>query len=590
MREDPAFVGQTPDGRRPTRGDSSHWPILTLISGPFVGAIACARGLQRSCRMHGGKEPGSSNPNAKDQKMTTRATLHWILSAVTTLGLSACSPGGAPIDEKAVTQQAALSVEATIHEAGPALAFTVSDGGTVKKFMGSTTSTANTAVAPAASSGPPSMMSAASTVMPTAMLRAMVGPSVTSQLTGTAMPTLMTTEEQFDKAGSEVKRLMTERLFVDSNFEGKTNDTATYLLHPDPTCRPLSRDTDPPGYLPPVGVACQDDFTKIQVRIAVTADGDGSRMTILVGPDRLELIALVIHSDEIAFEIDLPMAKAAADHIHQQLNDDSPTGSYDRLAGRIRTSLKRVGVQKVTASLSILDAVVVSVHDGAELTSAAANPLMALTGDGVTKSADFQLGLGATDIGSTWNPQGTSPPNRDFHMVVGGLYGKFSLDDNSRQVLLTDVGIGEWKITVRGSAILDLNLNTDTMRRFSGKLTVDSAGVSRLEIAPKVDLSLAFDYNAIGGDFSSPPPVELAHETYGIKLINGGTASVIEEVKSTPAFGGGIRIIAGTLTLAAAGAPAETVIATAGKCLTTRSPAPTGSNPVLGKLVAVECP
>jgi hypothetical protein len=510
--------------------------------------------------------------------MMTRTIRSSIFVTIATVGIGACQDA-APIDEESLTQKIALYTESSVHEAGLALAFTTADDGTVTKLMGSSSSTAGSV-----SSAMPAAMP------PTSMLRAMVGPGLTREMTGLALPSMMTTEEKFDENGKQLRRLMQERLFTTANFESKTNDTATYLLHPDPTCRALTLDTDPPGTVPPIDATCADNFTKVQVRITVQADGDGARLTVLVGPQRLELIALVIHSNEIAAEVNLPRTKAASDYIQQQVGDQSPTGSYERLTGKLQASLKKVGPQSVTVAFSILEAVDVAQTGGTELTSAVARPLIALTGNGATRTAELQVGLGATDVATTWDPNGTGVSNRDLHVIIGGLYGKLALNDTARQVVLTDVGIAESKITVRGKAVVDLNLNANTMRRFSGKVIANPDDTARFEITPAFDLSLGFDYNAVAADYATPPDASVAHETYGVTLANGGAAAVIEEVKSTPTFGGGVKVVAGTLTLAAASVPAETVTVPAGKCLASQSPVPTGSNPILGALIVVDCP
>ncbi len=508
-------------------------------------------------------------------------TTRFLLSLTTAmLGLGACQDAAQPIDEKALTQRMALYAEATIHEAGPAMSFAMADEGTVKKIMGSTSS--------AGSSVAPAMLAV---LPPTAMLRAMVGPRVTNQMVGfAAAPSMLTTEEQFDEAGKEIRRMMQERLFVDANFESKTNDTATYLLHADPTCRPLTQDTDPVGFVPEIDASCADDFAKVAVRLAVRADGDGGRLTILIGPGRLELAAFIVHSDEIAVEVDLPKAKTAADYIQQQIPDGNPIGEFDRLAGKLRGSLKKVGSQKVTVALAILEPLDIAPKGDLELKSAATNPLIALTSSGITQTAQVQIGLGATDVGTTWDPQNMGLSNRDLHVVIGGLYGQLALDEGQKQILLTDVGIAQSKVTVRGATIVDLNLNADTMRRFSGKVTSNVDGTARLEITPKFDLSLGFDFNAVVADFTSPPDAIFAHETYGVTLANAGAATIIEEVVSSATFGGGIRIVAGTLTLAAASVPAETLTVPAGKCLTSQSPVAAGAHPILGALIVADCP
>jgi hypothetical protein len=513
--------------------------------------------------------------------MMTRNLRSWIGLALATASLTACEGAAPAIDEKVVTQQAALHAQAVMHVSGTALAFTIADNGTVTKIMGSTTSTANTVVAPMLSAGMP----------PTAMLRAMVGPGLTQQMSGLQMPSMMTTEERFDDTGDEIKRLMSERLFVDANFESKADGTATYLLHGDPTCRPLTQDTDPPDFVPAIDQKCADDFAKVEVRVAVKADGDGARMTVLIGTDRLELIAVIIHSDEIAAEIDLPKAKAASDVIQQKVGDGNPTGTYERLAGTLRASLKKVGAEKVTASFGILKALdIEQTSSSPSVTIVATNPVIALTSDGASKSANLEMGLGTTEIATTWDPHGTGVANHDTHVVIGGLYGELALDDSAKQILFTDMGIGESSVKVRGVSIFDLNLNADSMRRFSGKVSVDGAGISRLEITPKFDLSLGFDYNAVASDFSSPPDASLAHETYGVLLANGGTSTIIEEVPSTATFAGGIKLVQGTLTLKAESVPNETVTVAAGSCLVSVDTVPPGKQPILGKFASVACP
>ena len=370
-----------------------------------------------------------------------------VLVSLVAPALAACK--GSDIDGKAVTQQAALQAEQVVHQAGLGLGFTSASDGTLKRAMGATTTTANTTMmAPFAASAPPP-----------AMMRALVGPSVTAALTGTTMPTMLTTQEQYDERGKQVRRLFQERLFVDTNFESQNGDTAIYFLHPDPTCRPLTVDTDPPGFVPPIGATCQDDFTKVEVRIAVKADGDGARFTILIGPQRFELIAFIVHSDELALEEDLPSGKAAADYIKQQVGNGAPTGSYDRLAGRFRVSVTKIADAKVTLALAILEAVDVAQTGGAEISSAATDPLFALTADGTGKTAVLQSGLGLTVVDGTWDPRATGVKNRDLHVSIGGEYGKATLDDNLKQITLTDVGIGQYKTTVRGATILDINLN-----------------------------------------------------------------------------------------------------------------------------------
>ena len=99
---------------------------------------------------------------------------------------------------------------------------------------------------------------------------------------------------------------------------------------------------------------------------------------------------------------------------------------------------------------------------------------------------------------------------------------------------------------------------------------------------------MGYDFSAVASDYTTPPS-PLA-ETYGVALLNGGSIATIETVKSTATFGGGIKVIAGTLNLSAASVPAQTIIVPAGKCLVSQNPAPVGSERVLGKFAVSDCP
>jgi len=518
--------------------------------------------------------------------------IHRFVSGSVSLGLAlalGCLGGchgdepAAPIDGKQSTTTAAQDAEHAISQAGHALAFTMDSNGTLSKTADATGSSTSTVVSP-------DMMPVSS--MPPSILKAMVGPALTAQVTGMTMPSMMTAEEKFDQIASQLRRLMEERLFVDSNLETNQNGAATYLLKPDPTCRPLPGDDAAPGTVPDVDEKCQTDLTKVEVRVTVTKDGDGARLRVVVGPQRLELAVFFIHSDLLAVEVNLPQTKAAVDYVNTTLGkNDSPSQSYDELTGKVRSSIQILGADKAAFGFSILEPLAVAQSGGARFTTAAADPLYRITGDGTTRTAELQVNLGPTESDGTWDPKGTGVANRDLRVIIGGLYGTYALDEAAKTVTLKDVGIGETKLVVRGSTIFDLNLNASSMRRFSGLVRVNPDDSAHIEIAPKFDLTLGFDYNAIASDLSSPPSAKVAHDTYGVALTGAGGTLAVDTIRSTSAFNGGLKVVAGLLTISAASAPAETVTVPAGKCLTSvTGGAPTGTNAVLGALQAVDCP
>ena len=500
-----------------------------------------------------------------------------MLGAVAACGES----GGGPIDGKQSTNAAAANVERALSQAGKALAFTFASDGTLAKTAGATGSSTSAVAAPMMGDG-----------LPPAMLKAMVGPALTAQATGVAMPSMMTTEEKLDQIGAELRRLMNERLFVDSNLESNDAGTATYLLRPDPTCRPLPADDAPPGTVPDIDPKCAMDFTKVDVRVAVSKDGDGARLRFLIGTQRLELVVFIVHSDLLAVEEDLPQTQAAVDEINAKLGtNDSPTGTYDRLAGKIRSSVQLLAANKVRFAVSILEAVDVAKTGGARFTSAATDPLYAVTGDGTSRRAQLELGLGTTVAETTWDPKGTGVTNRDERVTIGGVYGRYDLDESTKTITVTDVGVGETMVAVRGETIFDLGLNLSSMRRFSGFVRVNADDSTHLELTPKLDLTLAFDYQAVASELASAPSMAVAHDSYEVALDNGGAPTAVDTVAKSDTFAGGLRVAAGQLTLSAASTPTQTVTVPAGKCLTSSSGgAPAGTNAFLGALVVSDCP
>jgi hypothetical protein len=522
-------------------------------------------------------------------KVKTELRSVGMVGMLVAMGLTGGCHSSEPLDQKQATETAAANAETAIQQTGKALSFIVEDNGTLKTVSSATAAT-NTVMSNPAASMAGRVATAAVTAMPRPMLRALVGPTVSAEMTGTAMPSVMTSDEKFDQAASEVRKLMEQRLFVDSNLEGNDGTTATYLLKPDPTCRPLPADDAPAGTTPDIDAHCADDLTKVAVRIAVTRDGDGSRMTVEIGPAHLELVAVIVHSDLLAAEVDLPMAKAATDYIDAQLGSDAPASTFDRLTGKLRFSLQRVADQKVTVAFSILQAVDVAETNSSEIITAVADPAYALTGDGVNKAATLQVGMGTTEIDGKWDPQGTAAPNRDEAIMSAGSYGTYALDENAKKITLTNVGFGEEKINVRGTTIVDLNLNPSSMRRLSGTVNVNADDTVHVEVTPEFTFGLAYDYQSIASELSSPPSAATLHDTYGFSLTNGGATSAFDTVKASGTFTGGVKVAAGTLTVTAASAPSATVTVPAGQCLSSPAAAPAGTNPVLGALLVGDCP
>jgi hypothetical protein len=343
---------------------------------------------------------------------------------------------------------------------------------------------------------------------------------------------------------------------------------------------------------------CADQLTKLEVRVVLRADGDGVRLTMQVGPDRLELSTFFIHSDLIAVEAELPKTYAATQYISQTLGEQSPMGDvrFETLEGKLRVSLQKDGERKVTFALGVVKPVHVAIKDaqgelGPDIQVAATNPLVALTADGMMQTATLKVDVGAVNVLADWDPMGGAAPNRDLHVAVGGLTGSTTFTEANDEIVAKGVGVGPTSVKVRGASLFDVGLNPSDMHRFDVRVSLDQAGEPKLEITPRFDLSVGLHFNVVSADYArdGQPPAWALDETYAIKLENGGMTATVASAPATDTFTGGVKVGPGTLTLSSDKVAAPLVVP-AGKCLVHNPTPAAGAHPLLGTLMTADCP
>jgi hypothetical protein len=501
------------------------------------------------------------------------------LSTLSTVAVATASCT-TPINPKEVADHVADGSREVVHQTGGGIGFAESsDSGLRTITTGLSDASSNVMGMPAP--------------MPAAMTYALKHTSIAAVAAG--MPSIMTTEEQFDSTADQIKVWVRERVLADANLESTADDQAVYLLHPDPTCRQLPQDGDPPDVIPPLNSKCVDQLTKLPVRVVLRADGDGGRLTILIGADRLELSTFIVHSNSIAVEVDLAKAYAATQEIDQTLGTDSPSAShYDALSGKLRLSLTKNGEKNVTGAYSVLEAINVSTLDssgalGPAVKMAASDPTFSVTGDGVNQTVTAKVAMGKLDVSGDWDPQGTLPPNRDLHFSIGGIFSQTTFTNGVNTIVGKGVGFGTIEYDVRGQQFVTLALNPNNGNKFDYQLSLDANNKPQITLTPAFDLSIGAHLGVIASQLTSAPPSYELDETYRIYLDGGGAAAGVLAVPQTATFDGGLKITAGTLTFSTTSTD-QTVVVPAGKCLTTISTPPAGAHPLLGKLAVVDCP
>jgi hypothetical protein len=496
------------------------------------------------------------------------------------LPLAACEHNTPqPIDPPRLADLISQQAHEIVHQSGGGVAFTQNGDSGLQK------------IADGMQGASDGLAGAMPSPMPPAMGAAMGDAPLAAAMAG--MPSMLTTEEQFDDTADQLKLWLRERVLADANFESRSDDEAIYHLQPDPTCRRIPRADDPPGTPADLDASCVDDLSRLEVRVSLRADGDGARLGVLIGPQRSELSAFIIHSDLLALEMDLASANRATQVIAQTLGSDSPVTTYEALTGKIRLAVHKDGERKVTFSGSVLQAIHIATLDsngavGPDIKLAASDPTVSVTADGNVQALTVKVDMGALDVLGDWDPMGVASPNRNARVQVGGLHGQATFTEASDDLTITGAGIGAVSVDAHGTRIFDLGVNPYDMQRFDAHVYVNAAGQPEIRVLPRFDLDIGYHLGLVASEYTTPPPSYLLDESYRVLLENRGYAASVAAVPATSTFSGGIKVTQGTLTLTSTRAP-EPVIVPAGKCLTGGATVPAGAHPVLGAFSVVDC-
>jgi hypothetical protein len=502
------------------------------------------------------------------------------LISLLVLPLAACQHDAPPpIDPPKLADLIAQQAREVVHQSGGGVGFTQdSDSGLNK-------------IADGMQGATDGLMGVMPAPVPPAMGAAMGDAPLAAAMAG--MSSMLTTEEQFDDTADQLRVWLRERVLADANFESRTDAEAIYLLHDDPTCLRVPRADDPPGTVPELDTSCVRDLSRLEVRVSLRADGDGGRLTILIGPQRIELSTFIIHSDLLALEMDLASAERATEVINQTLGGDSPVTTFEALTGKVRFAVHKDGQKKVTFSASVLQPIHIATRDvngavGPDVKLAASDPTMSVTADGNAQALTVKVDMGALDVLGDWNPMGVASSNRDAHVQVGGVYGQATFTEANDDIVVTGAGIGALTVDAHGTRIFDLGVNPSDMRRFDAHVFVNAAGQPEIRVLPRFDLDLGYHLGAVASEYTTPPPSYLLDESYRVLLDNSGFAASVAAAPATSTFGGGVKVTQGTLTISSTRAT-DAVVVPAGKCLTGGATVPPGAHPVLGAFSVVDC-
>src|SRR5262245_61534088 len=145
------------------------------------------------------------------------------------LALSACNE---PINPDDLADRISRHAREVVHQSGGGIAFAGESGSGLQKL------------ADGMSGAGDGLMGAMPAPVPLAMMTSMRRSPMAMAMLGA--PSVLTTEEEFDQTADDLRVWLRERILTASNLESQSDDEAMYLLRPDPTCRALPADGDPP--------------------------------------------------------------------------------------------------------------------------------------------------------------------------------------------------------------------------------------------------------------------------------------------------------------------------------------------------------
>lgn len=384
-------------------------------------------------------------------------------------------------------------------------------------------------------------------------------------------------------------KFLKERVFTEENIESRNASSTTFLLTGEDVC------TD--GTTTP-SQGCVDQVNKLELRVRATPQSDnGMDLTLVIGPDRNEPVTFQVRRNSLALVIDLAQAKATAEFVASQGGTSS--GLPRVMEGVIEFRLVKNADKDFTFSGSVLRDVRVEWDDsnGAtrKFSTATASPLAALRIEAIPRRVSFDLDLRSTVLDLPYKPDLSRTGYAGTRLVsrLSGLSYSFTAQEGQTGFAVAHIGIGDAQSTVMldNLVIVAADLNTVSGRHFDLKLASAADGLPVATVAPEFDLATKFFLKPLKVDTDVSVPSFYEDETYRV-LLTGGSAPAVKPVAAdaVTGFPGGLKVIAGALTLSTTAAGVAPVVVSQGQCLVGRRTAPTGSHPLLGHFGVQACP
>ncbi len=316
-------------------------------------------------------------------------------------------------------------------------------------------------------------------------------------------------------AGTEaVVTFLEDSIFTEANLEEERRRQLTFLLRGSEVCRDL-KDSYPADYSECVSVV--DDA---EVRLVVTSPQEGDiSIDLLVSSKRYNPFSIDIWSDTLAVEFGLGDIKDTIKYTAGLFGEDVDSEFPDMVRGRARLALKRPSSQKLTASLSVLQAIEISdADDGYDVRVSAADPAVRTVVDLSAKSLTHEVKWAAIDAtfpfeetiyetsgdgeGINYDAEPVDVREHSVKIDLAGLTGTAIFDITKDVLDFSNIGLGPDTMTVDidSERVFELDVNPNDGRAFDMSIAAQGDDI-QVTFAPAVEIAALFQFARIVDKF-----------------------------------------------------------------------------------------
>ncbi len=397
---------------------------------------------------------------------------------------------------------------------------------------------------------------------------------------------LQETRDEINEAIDELVENLRERVFTPENLESEDATSATYKLGASFYCdggdagadvsEPTSGELLPPPTTGEVDPDCAEQANRLQLRLRLSSASEGNvDVELLVSSERRNPATLELYRDHVGLSVDLGEYLAAV----RAAGED--TGEIVALDGTVAAELRRNAELDYSLRYGVTQAVHFASLDAdngetTEVSLGASFPMMELRLDGnqrtITGNYDFgTLGVslplenfhGDDDQSFGVNgelPEPEAPYTGTIDAFLAGIEGGITLDGNSDELRLVNLGLGEQSSTVKynGQLIAQLDVNPEQNRHFDLIARKVDDEHSTLTFAPGLDARVLLDFAPLASQIPDLPDYLLGDT---IRAFFTGEEPTIE-----PSHGQ-VKVVTGTLNVTSERVPGASLVVPAGSCL-----------------------